>query len=83
MTKVSNEIESQILNKNGIDWDKDDIHYALRKRGLNLCELSRKAGLSDRTLNNSLYRKWPKGDQVIADALGIDPAQIWPSRYSR
>jgi Predicted transcriptional regulator len=79
---MSNRIESQNLTQKGIDWDKDDIYYALRKRGLNLCELSRRAGLHERTLNNSLYRKWPKGDQIIADAVGLSVNDIWPSRYA-
>ncbi|MCD5733091.1 helix-turn-helix domain-containing protein, partial [Klebsiella pneumoniae] len=26
-------------------------------------------------------RRWPKGERLIAEALGIAPEQIWPSRY--
>jgi Ner family transcriptional regulator len=32
-------------------------------------------------LANALSRPWPKGEFLIANALGIDPSEIWPSRY--
>ncbi|MDI8936043.1 helix-turn-helix domain-containing protein [Salmonella enterica subsp. enterica serovar Anatum] len=34
-----------------------------------------------RRLTNALNRRWPKGEKLIAEALGIAPEQIWPSRY--
>ncbi|MCI4237355.1 transcriptional regulator [Dickeya dianthicola] len=39
------------------------------------------AGLSASTLANALVRPWPRGEWLIAEALGIPPAEIWPSRY--
>jgi Ner family transcriptional regulator len=27
------------------------------------------------------YRPWPKGEWLIANAIGVHPAEIWPSRY--
>ncbi|RJT40761.1 hypothetical protein D6C13_18480 [Rahnella woolbedingensis] len=39
----------------------------------------KKAGGS--TLSNALSRPWPKGELLIASALGIHPSLIWPSRY--
>ena len=33
------------------------------------------------TLANALSRPWPKGEMIIAKALGTDPWVIWPSRY--
>ncbi|MDL2149023.1 helix-turn-helix domain-containing protein, partial [Escherichia coli] len=32
-------------------------------------------------LANALSRPWPKGEMIIAKALGTDPWIIWPSRY--
>ena len=32
-------------------------------------------------LANALTRPWPKGELIIANALGTDPWVIWPSRY--
>ena len=63
------------------DWDKLDIIYHLNKRGLSLSELSRQHNLNSRTLNNALYRPYPKAERIIASAIGVEPAEIWPSRY--
>ncbi|EEC0294361.1 transcriptional regulator [Salmonella enterica subsp. enterica] len=63
------------------DWHSADIIAALRKRGTSLAAVSREAGLSASTLANALTRPWPRGEKLIADALGISPEIIWPSRY--
>ncbi|WP_036771219.1 cell morphology transcriptional regulator XreR2 [Photorhabdus australis] len=63
------------------DWHPADIIAELKKRGTSLAAVSRKAGLASSTLANTLQRRWPKGQQLIADALDRDPAEIWPSRY--
>ncbi|MDT3413228.1 UNVERIFIED_ORG: lambda repressor-like predicted transcriptional regulator [Atlantibacter sp. SORGH_AS 304] len=34
-------------------------------------------------LANALTRRWPKGERLIAEALGTQPDAIWPSRYRR
>ncbi len=64
-----------------VDWHKADIKAALEKKGTSLALLSRNAGLSSTTLANALARPWPKGEYMIANALAIHPAEIWPSRY--
>ncbi|EYU14429.1 helix-turn-helix domain-containing protein [Photorhabdus aegyptia] len=63
------------------DWHRADIRAALEKRGTNLRALSVAAGLAKDTLRNALVRPWPKGERLIAQAIGVDPAVIWPSRY--
>ncbi len=63
------------------DWHRADIVAALHKKRISLAALSRQAGLSDSTLANTFYRPWPKGEKLIAEALDMDPAEIWPSRY--
>ncbi|MDY4317010.1 helix-turn-helix transcriptional regulator [Pectobacterium actinidiae] len=63
------------------DWHQADIVAALRKQGTTMAALSRSVGLSSSTLANVLTRPWPKGEWLIADKLGIHPAEIWPSRY--
>ncbi|EJS8839063.1 helix-turn-helix domain-containing protein [Salmonella enterica] len=65
------------------DWHSADIIAGLRKRGTSLAALSRKSGLASSTLANALIRHWPKGERLIAEALGIVPEQIWPSRYRK
>lgn len=63
------------------DWHRADIRAELEKRGTSLRKLSREAGLSENTLRNALDRKWPKGERIIAAAIGVSPRTIWPSRY--
>lgn len=62
-------------------WHKADIIAGLRKKGTSLAALSRAAGLSSSTLENALTRPWPKGEFLIAEALGVHPSEIWPERY--
>lgn len=63
------------------DMHPADIVAAIKKRQTSLAELSRKVGLSSGTLANALKRPWPKGEFIIAAALGMHPSEIWPSRY--
>lgn len=63
------------------DWHPADIIAALKKKGTTLASLSRQSGLSSSTLSNALVRPWTKGERIISQALGIDPSEIWPSRY--
>lgn len=63
------------------DWHPADIIAALKKGGTTLAALSREAGLSSSTLSNTLIRPWPKGEWLIAERIGIHPAEIWPTRY--
>lgn len=65
------------------DWHSADIIAALKKHGTSLSAVSRNSGLASSTLGNALYRHWPKGERLIADALGVTPEQIWPSRYRK
>lgn len=65
------------------DWHLADIITALKKRGTSLAAVSRNAGLASSTLTNALNRRWPKGERLIADALGVAPEKIWPSRYRK
>lgn len=63
------------------DWHKADIIAALHKRGTSLARVSREAGLASPTLANALTRPWPRGEWLIAIALGLHPSEIWPARY--
>lgn len=64
-----------------IDWHSADIIAGLHKRGTTMAAVSRAAGLNSSTLGNALNRPWPKGEQLIADELGVPAYEIWPSRY--
>ena len=65
------------------NWHQADIVAALRKAGWSLRRLSRHYGYSPTVLSTVLGRDWPKGERIIADAIGVDPATIWPERYER
>ncbi|GLQ73292.1 helix-turn-helix domain-containing protein [Vibrio penaeicida] len=78
---MSNETVSQKNIQEGSDWHRADIVAALKKRGLSVRQLSREAGLGENTLANALRSPWPKGERIIAEAIGMTPDQLWPSRY--
>ncbi len=65
------------------DWHRIDIVAALHKRGVSIRKLSVRSGMKPDTLKNALSRSWPKAERIIADAIGVAPEQIWPSRYAR
>ncbi|MFO6298768.1 helix-turn-helix domain-containing protein [Rahnella selenatireducens] len=64
------------------DWHSADIIAAIKKKGTTMAAVSRDAGLSSSTLSNALTRKWPKGEKLIAETIGVRAEIIWPSRYS-
>lgn len=63
------------------DWHKADIKAALEKRGLSLSRLSRQHNFSRAACALALAIPWARMERVIADALGVEPQVIWPSRY--
>ena len=52
------------------DMHRADIVAAVRKAGTSISALSVKAGLKPTTLNNALERRYPKGERIIAEAIG-------------
>ncbi|NGZ68607.1 transcriptional regulator [Vibrio aestuarianus subsp. cardii] len=63
------------------DWHSADVKCELAKRGVNLTLLAKENGIAPSTLRNVFRVKWPKGERIIAEALGCEPSEIWPSRY--
>ena len=70
-----------VTNEDRADWHREDIVAALHKQGLSIRALSVRSGLKPDTLKNALSRAYPKAERIIADALGLTPEKIWPSRY--
>lgn len=65
------------------DWHPADIVAALKKAGYTLSKLAFEHGLKDSSgLSVAMTRSFPKGEKRIATALGIEPKEIWPSRYN-
>lgn len=65
-----------------VDWHRADIVAALKRKGWSVASLSREVGLANSTLYTALIRPYPKGEQIIANALGIKPEEIWAKRYA-
>lgn len=73
-------IRNEVMHK---DWHPGQIVGEVRARGLTLRKLSLCAGLAQDTVKNALYRHCPKYERIIAEAIGLSPEEIWPSRYVR
>ena len=63
------------------DWHPADVLAALKKRGHSLARLSVANGYHATAAGKALKRSWPALEAVIANAIGVRPEQIWPSRY--
>lgn len=63
------------------DWHPALISAKLKMCGSNLSKLAEENGLHRSTLRSALYRPYPKAEKIIAEKLGISPAEIWASRY--
>ncbi len=65
------------------DWHIADINCAIQKSGTNMSKLAKAHGLARGTLRNAFYRHCPKYEKIIANAMGVEPKDIWVSRYSK
>jgi Ner family transcriptional regulator len=61
------------------DWHPADVLAALKKRGVSLRQLAARYGYSH--IDRVLTSPWLAAEKIVADALGLKPAEIWPSRY--
>lgn len=67
--------------KTTLDWTRSYLLQQLSNAGWSLRKLAMHHGVGASTLQQTLYRPYPRGEQRIAEALGVKPEQIWPSRY--
>lgn len=66
------------------DWHRADIVAGLRKAGWSVRRLAKHHGYASHgALTVALARPFPKAQRLIAEAIGVAPEQIWPSRYER
>ncbi len=75
------------MKKNTANITRDDMHRAdivaaLKKKGWSVRALSRESGLHESTLYSALKTPYPKCERIIAEALGLEPEEIWPQRYA-
>ncbi|CAI0792570.1 helix-turn-helix domain-containing protein [Serratia ficaria] len=65
-----------------VDWHPETIKAEIHKRGLSFRALSLRAGYSKDSLKSVLRTPCKPYQQIVADALGVQPETIWPSRYT-
>lgn len=65
-----------------IDWHPADIVAALHKRGLTLRKLAEQHGVSPKAVIRALRERCVPSERRIAEAVGVHPMTIWPSRYN-
>ncbi|MEJ1381375.1 MAG: helix-turn-helix transcriptional regulator [Candidatus Sedimenticola sp. (ex Thyasira tokunagai)] len=63
------------------DWHPADIICELKKARWTLSKLSKHHEYGRTSLQKALRRPWPKAERFIAEAIGVAPEEIWPSRY--
>jgi len=63
------------------DWHPADVKSALEKRGFSLRQLAKKWGYAH--IQKALRQPWLAAEAVIAQAIGVPPETIWPSRYQQ
>lgn len=68
-------------NEAPADWHPAIIKAEIHKRGLTLRALSVSAGCKPDSLKSVLRVACPRYEQIVAEALGVEPETIWPSRY--
>jgi len=63
------------------DWHPAKILAELHMRGITLVALAATHGMTgSSTLSAAMVRSYPKNERRIADAIGVHPMAIWPSR---
>lgn len=65
----------------GDDWHPADIVAAIHKTGWSMRQLSLHHGCSTGVVKTALRMQYPRAERIIADAIGVEPWEIWPSRY--
>ena len=63
------------------DWHPADVLAALKKRGHSLSGLSVANGYHPTAAGKALKQPWPAIERLLAEAIGVVPQVIWPSRY--
>ncbi len=64
------------------DWHPADIKAALAKAGgYTFARIAREHGYVSNAPNSVLHKPWSHVERIIAGIIGVQAADIWPSRY--
>jgi Ner family transcriptional regulator len=64
------------------DWTPSYIKYRIQEMFGTMTDMANCYGLSLPMVRQAIRMPYPKVDRVIARALNVHPATIWPSRYN-
>lgn len=64
------------------DWHRADVIAAFKKRGTTITRVARELGMCDSYLMQATGKPYPKAERILAEYLGMNPQDIWPSRYN-
>lgn len=62
-------------------WDHQAIQAEIRRRGTTLAQIARDNGLQRGTLQMIFYKRYPKGQAIVAAFLGRTRHELWPHWY--
>jgi len=65
------------------DWHPADVKAALEKNGWTIRGLADHYDVHPATIAQALRSKYRKSERRIANAIGVEPSTLWPSRYPR
>ena len=57
------------------------VKYQTHLLGMSMAQVADNAGVNRQTLYSAFFKTYPRMEKVIADALGLEPAELWPERY--
>lgn len=64
------------------DWHPADIRAALQKRGWSFVSVDIAHALPRGTASKATVYPHIRGEEAIAQVLGLHPRLVWPSRYA-
>lgn len=62
-------------------WDRHRIAAEIRRRGSSVAQLARENGVQRGTLQGIFYRRYPRGQQIVAAFIGKTRHELWPHWY--
>lgn len=63
--------------------DKSNVKAALERLEISMADLARAHNIAPSTLRNVWRIPYLKGEEIIANAIGVRPEAIWPERYQK
>ncbi|BDI41073.1 transcriptional regulator [Escherichia coli] len=79
--QLSRQDLTDLFVRRGQDWSSKAIAAALDNKGVDITTMERVRGLKPGAMRNVFYRRVPAYESAIAEAIGVEPEVIWPSRY--